>query len=462
VHRHDEATEALAEEIFAYTLNRLRLQPPPLDAPRTPGELTAAAGRCITAEGLGGHEALRRFTEVLAPACTSIDHPMYLAFVPGAPTEAATLFDLVVSASNIYAGSWLEGAGAVHAENEAIAWLASAAGFPAAAGGTFVSGGTAGNLSALLAARWRWRHRVGGAHDRTRGIVLTSSGAHSSVAQAAQVMDVDVVLAPAEWPGRLTRQALHTAVADLDATDRERVFAVVATGGTTNLGIIDELDAAADTAQELGAWCHIDAAYGGAALVAPSVRHRFSGIERADSFIVDPHKWLFAPFDACALVYREPDVARAAHTQRAEYLEVLYTADVAEGRNPSDLAHHLTRRARGLPLWFSLAVHGTRAYTEAVETTLTVTRAAADALQQQPHLELLLPPELSVVTFRRRGWTPSQYQAWCAGELAAGTSFVMPTSFHGETVLRLCIVNPLTTLDDLTGLFDRLAWEPTP
>ena len=321
MHRHDAATEALSAEIFAYALDRLRVQPPPLDRPRTPSELTAALGPSITEHGLGGHEALRRFTEVLAPACISIDHPLYLAFVPGAPTEAASLFDLVVSVSNIYAGSWLEGAGAVHAENEAIDWLAVAAGFPATAGGTFVSGGTAGNLSALLAARWRWRHRANGTHDRTRGIVLTSSGAHSSVAQAAQVMDVDVVMAPAEWPGRLTRQALHSAVAGLDTADRQRVFAVVATGGTTNLGIVDDLAAAVEVAGDLGAWCHVDGAYGGAGLVAPSVRALFRGIEGADSFIVDPHKWLFAPFDSCALVYREPDVARAAHTQRAEYLD---------------------------------------------------------------------------------------------------------------------------------------------
>lgn len=459
MHRHDDDAEVLAADIFAYTLQRLRLQPPPLDHPRSPAELRAAVGTTITPDGLGGAEALRRFTEVLAPACLSIDHPMYLAFVPGAPTEAATLFDVVVSASNIYAGSWLEGAGAVHAENEAIAWLAEAAEFPATAGGTFVSGGTAGNLSALLAARWVWRHRAGGVHDRSRGLVLTSSGAHSSVAQAAQVMDVDVVMAPAEWPGRLTRASLERAIADLSPTDRQRVFAVVATAGTTNVGIIDDLGAAADAAAELGAWCHVDGAYGGAGLIAPSVRRRYDGIERAHSFIVDPHKWLFAPFDACAIVYRDPDLARAAHTQRAEYLDALHEGDRDEGRNPSDLAHHLTRRARGLPLWFSLAVHGTRAYAEAVEVTLRVTQEAARLIEAAPHLDLLVTPELSVLTFRRRGWTPERYRQWCDDLLDAGVAFVMPTSFDGETVLRLCIVNPLTTSDQLARLFDLLASE---
>lgn len=461
MHRHDDATEALAAQIFAYTLDRLRAQPPPLDHPRSPSELAAAAGICITQDGLGGTEALRRFTEVLAPACISIDHPRYLAFVPGAPTEASTLFDVVASASNIYAGSWMEGAGAVHAENEALTWLADAAGFPRTAGGTFVSGGTAGNLSALLAARWRWRHGADGAHDRTRGIIVTSSGAHSSVLQAAQVMDADVVLAPAEWPGRLTRAALNQAVAALDATDRERVFAVVATGGTTNLGIIDDLVAAADVAADLGAWCHVDGAYGGAGLIAPSVRARYAGIERADSFIVDPHKWLFAPFDACALVYRDPDLARAAHTQRAEYLDVLHVGDAAQDRNPSDLAHHLTRRARGLPLWFSLAVHGTRAYVEAVETTLDVARAGARLVTEAPHLELLLDAELSVVVFRRVGWSAQDHQRWCDRLLDDGIAFIAPTSLDGQSLLRWCIVNPLTTVDDLAMLVADLAREPS-
>ncbi len=116
---------------------------------------------------------------------------------------------------------------------------------------------------------------------------------------------------------------------------------------------------------------HVDGAYGGAALAAPSVRHRFAGVEAADSFIVDPHKWLFAPFDSCALLYRDPEVARRAHTQHAEYLEVLQDDHgIGPEWNASDYAHHLSRRARGLPLWFSLATHGTEAYAEAVETTL--------------------------------------------------------------------------------------------
>ena len=452
--------EALTQAVVRYSIERIRLDPPPLDGPRTPAELAAMAGPTITADGIGGLEALRIFGEVLAPACISVDHPRFLSFVPAAPTEASILFDLVLGASSIYAGSWLEGGGAVYAENEALRWIADLAGLPAAAGGVFVSGGTAGNLSALIAARWQWRQRAAGGHDRTRGLMLTSAGAHSSVAQAARAMDADVLRAPADDEGRLRGEALGATIATLDDDDRARLFAIVATSGTTNAGVVDDLRAVADAADELDTWMHVDGAYGGAALAAPSVRDHFDGIELADSLIVDPHKWLFAPYDSCAMLYREPEIARRAHTQHAEYLDVLHAdhGDVLEGPdwNASDFAHHLSRRARGLPLWFSLATHGTDAYTEAIETTLRVAREGADLVDAAPHLELLMRPELSIVLFRRVGWAPDDYQRWSDRQLELGEAFVTPTAWHGETLLRLCIVNPMTTADDLAAIVASL------
>ena len=455
MHSHDQSTEVLAEAIVRYAVERMRMDPPPLDHSMSADELRRATGPTITAGGLGGLEALRVFGEVLAPACISVDHPLFLSFVPNAPTEASILFDLVVGASNVYGGSWMEGAGAIFAENEALRWIADLAGLPPEAGGVFVSGGTAGNLSALIAARWRWRHRAEGAHDRTRGLMIASAGAHSSVAQAARAMDADVVLVTAGDRGEMRGDALRSTLDSLDAGDRARLFAIVATAGTTNVGVVDDLRSAADAAEELGTWLHVDGAYGGAALAAASVRDRFEGIERADSFIVDPHKWLFAPFDSCALLYRDPNVGRAAHTQHAEYLDVLHDVH-DEPWNASDYAHHLSRRARGLPLWFSLATHGTEAYSEAVEITLTTTREAARLIDQCADTELLMEPELSIVIFRRVGWTPADYQAWSDAELAAGRAFVVPTTWQGEVVLRICIVNPRTTIDDIASIIDSL------
>jgi L-2,4-diaminobutyrate decarboxylase len=455
VHRYDAETERLAMAVIEYAKNRMRLDPVPLDGPRPYDELYAAVGETITAEGLGGEHVLRLFDLVLSKACISVGHPRYLSFIPAAPTEAASLFDLVVGASSIYGGSWLEGAGAVFAENQALRWLAGLAGFPESAGGVFVQGGTLGNLSALVAARHeaaaRRTHR--GEDRPARWVLACSAEAHSSIAHAARVMDVDVLAVPVDADGRLTGAMLEKELAAVDPS--EEVFAVVATGGTTNFGIVDDIASIADVTGSRGLWLHIDGAYGLAAMAAPSARPLFAGIERADSFIVDPHKWLFAPFDACALLYRDPTKARAAHVQEAGYLDVL-NADPTEF-NPSDYAYHLTRRARGLPFWFSLAAHGTQAYSDAIESTLALARQAAHEVRTRTYVELLREPDLSVVVFRRLGWSQTHYHDWSDRLMAAHYAFVTPTVHDGETVTRFAIVNPRTSISDITGILDTMA-----
>jgi L-2,4-diaminobutyrate decarboxylase len=448
MHRFDEDTEDLARAIMAYASGRIA-NPVPLDRPAPAAELSRRVGQTITPEGIGGEEALRVWAEILGPATISTDHPAFLAFVPGAPTKASVLFDLVISASSTYAGSWLEGAGAVWAENQTLRWIADLAGLPASAGGVFVSGGTAGNLSALVAARHA--ARTDGARRPTRWTIAAGDTVHSSVASAARVMDVDVLAVPTDERGRLTGPALRET---LDRSNVDGLFAVVASAGSTNAGVVDDIAGVADACSERGVWLHIDGAYGGAGLVAPSVRSLFDGIERADSFIVDPHKWLFAPFDACALVYRDAALARVAHVQEASYLDSL---NATAEWNASDYAHHLTRRARGLPLWFSLATYGTEAYQEAVEAVLTTTRAAAEEIRRHPGLELLMEPELSVVLFRRIGWRSEDYEAWWRRVLDAQIAFVQPTSWMGEKVARLCFVNPRTTIDHVRAVLGTMA-----
>ena len=463
MHYHNEDSQKLADAIITYAVERVRLDPPPLDAPKPLSVLQRDVGQTITPEGLGAMEALRIFTEQLAPACISVDHPLFLSFVPGAPTESSVLFDLVVAASNVYAGSWLEGAGAVYAENQALQWISGLAGMPSTAGGVFVSGGTAGNLSALIAARWQWRQRTKGAMNRARPIIIASGGAHSSIGLAANAMDADLVTAPVDEGGRLTAASVHATFRALSPDERVRVCAVVATAGTTNLGVIDELDGIGSFAHEHDVWFHVDGAYGAAALCARSVRHLFGGIELADSFIVDPHKWLFGPYDCCALIYRDVRIGKAAHTQKAEYLDVLIqdaATSLDEAYNPADLAHHLTRRARGLPFWFSLATHGTEAYEEAMEITLQVTRDAADMVRASSHLELVVEPSLSIIVVRRKGWQPEDYRRWSDRMLHEGTAFVVPTTHKGETVLRMCLVNPRTDPVQMQMLFDSMLVAP--
>jgi L-2,4-diaminobutyrate decarboxylase len=450
MHRLTDETEQLARRVLDLVLTRLRREPGPLGSAATPEELAARAGQTITPEGLGAAEALRRWIEGLGPSTVAADHPRYLAFIPHAPTVASEIFDLVVGTSGIYAGSWFEAAGAVFAENQALRWLADLAGFPTEAGGTFVPGGTLGNLSALHAARHAALARRGGVRP-TRWQLAASAEAHSSVAQSARVLDVDLIDVPVDANHRLTGANLRAA---LEESAGEGLFAVVASAGATNLGLIDDLPGIAEVCREQGVWLHVDGAYGLAALAAPSKRSAFAGVELADSFIVDPHKWLFAPYDSCALVYRDPAQARAAHSQSAAYLDVI---NERNEWNPADYAIQLSRRARGLPFWFSLAVHGTDAYAEAIEATLSLTRQAAAEIRSRPYLDLLIEPELTVLVFRRHDWSAADYDAWSARLIGSGTAFVVPTRFQGEPAARIVILSPRTTMADVAMVLDSMA-----
>ncbi len=424
----------------------------PTTTARPAAALAAATGPTVTPEGIGHRRALDLFDRVLVPATRAQEDPLNLAYIPSAPTRAAVAFDLATSVANIFGGHWETGAGAIHAENQVIGWLAELLGWPATAGGTFVSGGTTGNLSALVAARHtaEQRRRAAGLPPTPEGgwLLACTAEAHSSIRSAAVVMGVGAVEVPGDERCRLTGPALARVLEGAG----DRVFAVVASAGTTNAGIVDDLAGVADACERAGVWLHVDGAYGGAALVSPLTRSLFAGIERADSFIVDPHKWLFAPYDSCALLYRRPELARAAHAQSATYLDQV---DRREW-NPSDLAVHLTRRPRGLPLWFSLAVHGTDRYRAAVERSLQTARDVADAVRVRDHLRLVVPPELSVLLFERVGWAPEDYLTWSKKHALAGDFLCLPTQWQGEWVLRLAFVNPATPAGLVVAALDTL------
>ena len=269
----------------------------------------------------------------------------------------------------------------------------------------------------------------------------------------AKVIDADLLLIDSE--DRLTGNDLRKAIEGLSADDRGRLFAIVATAGTTNAGIIDELDAVGTMSRTEGVWFHVDAAYGGGALAAPSVRHLFKGIELADSITIDPHKWLFSPYDCGAVIYRDPELARAAHSQTGSYLDI-FSQEGARGFNPADYQIQLTRRVRGLPLWFSLAMHGTERYSQAVERGIELARIAAQLIKADERLELVREPSLSCVLFRREGWSEQNYNDWCIRNHRAGLALVAPTKWRGETVTRFCFINPDTTENDIRMILESM------
>jgi len=448
MHRISAETLALRQAVLEYSIARMDYDPVPLDRPGSLEKLKELTGQTLTDAGIGGQQALALFRDILAPSTVSADHPNFLSFIPAAPTEAASLFDLVVSASSIYGGSWKEGAGAIFAENQVLEFLARECGLPDGAGGVFVQGGTLGNLSALVSAR-QWAKASG----RTGPwAVVCSAEAHSSLAATARVMDVELIIAEPTPDGKFTANAADRAIAAARLSGLTP-FALVGTAGTTNFGIVDRMDELSGVASKENLWFHVDGAYGLAGILSTEHKSLYQGIENCDSFIVDPHKWLFAPFDACALVYRNPMHAKSAHTQKADYLDVVH----GDGEwNPSDYAFNLTRRVRGLPLWFSLATHGIAVYRQAIARSINLARKIADVIEQRDYLQLLRQPVLSVVVFERRGWDITQYKQWSEALLESQLAFVVPSSHLGRPNTRFAIVNPRTEFSDLVKILDTM------
>ena len=437
--RMHELDPKMLELILGYVAERLALPEAPVDGLGDRDAMQQAMEQLIGDEPKDPAKILGIYTDHLADTILSADSPRFYAFIPAAPTKAALLFDMVVSASSLQGCSWLEAAGAVMAENSALRVMADAAGLPKSAGGTFVSGGSAGNLSALVVARDTAEQR-GLSVGTPR--VLVSDQSHSSIANALRITGMRPLIVPTV-DGRMTRAAIEQVLTADEASTADLV-AIVGTAGTTNAGIVDDLTACADVAAQHRLWFHVDGAYGGAGLLLSELRELYAGIERADSLVMDPHKWWFAPYDSAALIYRAPRLAQAVHTQDASYLDVIHDDDATDF-NPSDLAFHLTRRARGMALWFSMAVNGMDAYRDAVRAGVQIARYAADRIDAMPEVELIRQPELSIVLFRRDGWEIGDYQAWSNRLLREQTAFVTASAWYGEPVGRLAFLHPSTT-----------------
>lgn len=451
MHNIDIGLVEMTLDVMKYAIDRITNTSPELGKPKTSDELKRLVGDTITSEGIGGEKAFKLFKDVLVRATVPIDHPRHLAFVPAAPTRAAIMFDLVTSASSVHGAYWMEGAGGIFCENEAMSWLVSLTGLPQGAFGVFTSGGTAANLSAMVTAREYWRNDINNVGKK--GIIITSVGAHSSIKAMAKVIDAEVVLVETE--DLMTATALAEQLDVLNDDERQRVFAIVATGGTTNAGIVDDLEGIAKLCQMNKIWFHVDAAYGGGALVADSVRHLFNGIEKADSVTIDPHKWMFSPYDCGAIIYKDPQLAKAAHSQQGSYLDI-FKDEGAHGFNPADYQIQLTRRVRGLPLWFSLATHGTDQYKWAVERGISLANIAGELITADPNVELVRNPSLSCVLFRRLGWNAEDYRNWTYKNHEEGFALVTPTKWKSkdayETVARFCFINPDTTKEDISSI----------
>jgi len=410
----------------------------------------------------------RTYEDVLARVLTDVtpyrgrpDAPGYLAFIPGFTTWPSAMGDLIASALNLDSCWWAGGAGMAQLELTVLGWFAEWIGYPANASGVLVSGGSAANLTALACAR----ERLAGAM-RDDLVVYLSAQSHSSVARAARALGFRperVRVIPVDREFRMRVDALErTLTADRSAGLRPLV--VCANAGTTNTGAIDPLPGLAALCAERGCWLHVDAAYGGFAVLAERGRAALAGIELADSVTLDPHKWLFQPFECGALLVRDPDGLRRSFEILPDYLR-----DVSAGGNVnfSDRGLQLSRMCRALKVWMSVQTFGVTAFRAAVDQALDLASEAAERVQASEELELLAPVELSVVALRRRpaGVTEERriddLNAALVGAVErSGDVYISSTRLFGRQALRLCVLNPTTTAEHVHKALDIIEQTP--
>lgn len=388
------------------------------------------------------------FTEVL-PYGVSTDHPRFFAFIPSCPTWPGILGDLVASGSGIYPGTWIGSAGYSALELEVLAWFKQWIGYPAASAALLMSGGSMANLAALVTAR---EARLG--REPGDGVIYASAEAHSSVIRAARILgfrdDRIRVLEPDE-DDRLDAAAVAGAVAE-DRARGLRPFFVAAAAGSTSTGAVDPLAELALLCERERLWLHVDAAYGGFAVLTAAGRALLNGLERADSITLDPHKWLFQPFEAGCLMVRRGAELAAAFRVAGTYLQ---DTALAEGGTPdegevnfADRGPQLTRAARALKIWLSVRFFGLERVRAAIQGGLDLAERAAGRIRRSEALELVTPARLGVVCFRS-GLGEAEDAARIRRLLDSGTGMVSSTRIRGEYVMRLCILNHRSRWEDV-------------
>ncbi|MGW4113745.1 pyridoxal phosphate-dependent decarboxylase family protein [Actinosynnema sp. NPDC004786] len=395
--------------------------------------------------------------EVL-PRSLDLGHPGCFAFIPSANNFLGVLGDFLASGFNVSPGAWFVGAGASAVEQVTARWLAELLGMPAGSGGAFTPGGTVANLTAIAAAR---HDRLG--DDAAGAVLYCSDQTHPAVLRAGHVLGLgDGLRVLPTVDHRLDPDLVRREV-EADRRAGRRPFLVLANAGTTGAGAIDPLPELARLCREHGLWLHVDGAHGAAAALTARGRVALAGLAEADSIVIDPHKWLFQPYEIGCLLVRDPAALRRAFAldrfrARAGYLDL---ARPAPGE--ADLSDHgvqFTTEARALKLWLSFKGFGVAAFRAAVDHGLDLAEHAADLVARHDELDLVAGPSLGIVCLRYRpradrATDPDAVQTRIADTVNRGDRFLIATTtVNGLRALRLCTVNPRATPADVTRLLD--------
>jgi aromatic-L-amino-acid decarboxylase len=431
-------------------------QPGPALRRATPAEMRARIGGDPPEHGEPFEQLLEQLWTDVLPFASRCEHPRYFAFIPASGTWPGALGDFIAAALNPYVGSWMEAAGPSQIELEVIRWFCRWIGFPEAAAGILVSGGSAANMTALACAR---EARLGMMSDTA--VAYVSDQAHSSLARAARVLGFrpgQVRVLPVDSRFRIRPGQLEDAIAADLRMGRTPLF-VNAVAGATNTGAIDPLEEIADICSRRGVWMHVDAAYGGFAGLTERGAAALSGIERADSVTLDPHKWLYQPFECGCVLVRDPRLLRRAFEITPDYLRDAVVQD--QEVNFADLGMQLSRGFRALKIWLSVRSFGIGAFRQAIDRCLDLALAAEQRIRADPRLELLSPASLGVVCFRRRSpelddqdRLDEANSRLVARYADSGEGLLSSTRLRGVFAVRLCVLNHASTAADVEAVLD--------
>lgn len=405
----------------------------------------------VPPHGTAFPELLDQLEREVLSSTMHVNHPRFFAYVPGPSNFIGAMADALSSGYNVFAGTWISGSGPAAIELAAISWLRDLCGFPPTSGGLFVSGGTMANLTALAVARHTMlQDRIDGA------VVYFSDQGHSSLEKALRLLGFQreaMRRLPSDESFRLETSSLASAVNEDRAAGR-RPFCVVASAGTTNTGAIDPLPELAAQAKESGMWLHIDGAYGAAAVLSERGRSLLRGIDLADSLSLDPHKWLFQPFETGCVLVRDVNRLRETFQIMPEYLKD--THQQSSEINLTDHGLQLTRNFRALKLWLSLKYFGLDSFRAAIQHGLVLAEFTEACLRKMSGWEIVTPAQMGIVCFRHTASGDAAHLELVQMMLRDGYALATSTVLRGRTVLRMCPINPRSTEADVEETLRRL------